>query len=222
MPRYHDLSLPIADHFRWKVERREKENHAHGNQFQVTWQGWSVHGFTHIDSPKHMLPEGSTTSDFRLEQLCGPAAVVDLTHVPDNQPISAAIIAQQGAHIAEGDIVLLKTCRELRHSIDTAEFWTTSPWLDREACEWLRAKRIKALGVDFPQDEAIRHLLTGVVKPMESFVSHDVLLRHGVLLIEYLTNLSALAKPRTTIFALPIKIPNADGAPARVIAVEED
>lgn len=217
-----DLSLPVADHFRWRVDRQLKAQHARGDQFQITWVGWTVHGFTHIDAPRHMLADGTTTSDFQLEQLVGPAAVVDLTDVAPGQPIAAATLAARGGHIERGDIVLLKTCWEERHSIQTPEFWTQAPWLTREACEWLHARAIKALGVDFPQDEPIRHLLNGVVKPISEYVSHDVLLRRGVLLIEYLCNLRALRGPRTQVFALPLKIPDADGAPARVIAVEED
>ena len=38
--------------------------------------------------------------------------------------------------------------------------------------------------------------------------------------IEYLCNLAALPGPRTTLFALPLKVLGADGAPARVIAYE--
>ena len=223
MPKLIDLTLPIADHFRWKVDRTLKAEHARGDQFQITWIGWTVHGFTHVDAPLHMLANGTTTSDFQLEQLVGPAAIVDLTDaVTSNEPITRETIAERGGHIRRGDIVLLKTCWEERHSIATPEFWTQAPWLTRESCEWLYAREIKALGVDFPQDEPIRHLLQSVVKPISEYVSHDVLLRRGVLLIEYLCNLRALRGPRTHLVALPLKVPDADGAPARVIAMEED
>ncbi len=40
-------------------------------------------------------------------------------------------------------------------------------------------------------------------------------------MIEYLCNTAALAGPRTFLCALPLKVPAADGAPARVIAIEE-
>ena len=44
--------------------------------------------------------------------------------------------------------------------------------------------------------------------------------RAGVTLIEYLVNTSALKGPRTLLCAAPLKIPGADGAPARVFAIE--
>jgi arylformamidase len=48
-----------------------------------------------------------------------------------------------------------------------------------------------------------------------------VLLKNGVILIEYLSNTAAIEGPRTFICCLPLKIPGADGAPARVIALED-
>ena len=45
-----DLTMPIADHFRWPVDRRQKKS----DTFQVTWVGWTVHGFTHVDAPRHL------------------------------------------------------------------------------------------------------------------------------------------------------------------------
>ena len=100
------------------------------------------------------------------------------------------------------------------------DFWTRSPYLTRPACEWLAAREPAAVGFDFPQDRPIRELLEGNRPPMGKFVSHDVILRRGVPLIEYLCNLRAVASARTEICALPLKILDADGAPARVIAIE--
>jgi arylformamidase len=51
-------------------------------------------------------------------------------------------------------------------------------------------------------------------------VSHDVILRRGVPLIEYLCNLGAVRSARAEICALPLKLLDADGAPARVVAIE--
>jgi arylformamidase len=76
------------------------------------------------------------------------------------------------------------------------------------------------VAVDFPQDYTIRLLLDGVVAPRPEHVTHDVLLKSGVTLIEYLVNTAALAGPRTFLCAAPLKIPNADGAPSRAFALE--
>ncbi len=215
-----DLSVPVANHFRWAVERKLRGDFARGDDFQITWVGWSVHGFTHMDAPRHMVPGGATTSDIALDRLIGDAAILDLTAVADDTEIGREHVAAAGAHLAPGDIALLRTDWDQRASLDAPEFWTRAPYMSRAACEWLLARRIKAVGFDFPQDRPIRGLLTGEHAPLAEFVTHDVLLRNGVVMLEYLCNLGALAGPRTQLVALPLKIPDADGAPTRVIAIE--
>ncbi|WGF87950.1 cyclase family protein [Marinivivus vitaminiproducens] len=222
MSRIVDLTVPIEPHFRWPMERSLKADFAKGQQFQITWLGLVVHGFTHIDSPRHILPDGKTSSDVPLETTIGEASVVDLSAVEPKQEITAEFLSARAGHVREGDIVLLKTCWDERRALHTPEFWTDAPYLSRGACEWLLERRIKALAPDFPQDYPIRLLLGGDTAPLTDFVSHDVLLRNGVILIEYVCNFGALTHPRTTVYALPIKLPDADGCPARVIAVEPD
>lgn len=218
MRRIIDLSYPIEDHFRWKVERRLAASFEDGAQFQITRFGLAVHGFTHIDAPRHMLPDGYTTSDFRLESLVGEAAIVDLSGIAPGTAITAAHMDR--ADIRPGDLVFLKAAWDLRHALSSSLFWTEAPYLTRQACERLLERRPGAVGFDFPQDKPIRNLLSGETAPIEEFVSHDVLLRNGVPLIEYLRNLSAISAPRAEVCALPIALPDADGAPARVIAIE--
>jgi kynurenine formamidase len=222
MPRIIDLTLPIEQHFRWAVERKLKGDLASGDGFQVTWLGLPVHAFTHIDAPRHMVSRGPTTSEVGLERVVGEASVVDLSGITPDTAIGPELLEEKCRQVRAGDIVLLKTCWDQVASIHTAEFWTTAPYMTREACTWLLDKDIKALGVDFPQDYPIRGLLTGQTAPIAEFVTHDVLLRQGVILIEYLCNLAALGSARTMLFALPLKLPEADGAPARVIAWEPD
>jgi len=220
LTRIVDLSMPIENHFRWPVERSQKGDLEAGDVYQITRLGMVVHGFTHIDSPRHILARGDTTSEIGLARTGGAAAVLDLSGIAPETEITGETIAAAGGHLETGDIAILKTCWEDVHSPQTPEYWTKSPYLSAEACRWLLARGIKALAVDFPQDYPIRGLLDGKQAPIEAFVSHDILLRNGVILIEYLTNLRALTSPRTTLIALPLKIPNADGAPARVIAYE--
>src|SRR6185369_9118115 len=81
------------------------------------------------------------------------------------------------------------------------------PWLTRDAAEWLLARQPTAVAFDFPQDYPIRLLLDGVIAPTGEHVTHDVLLRAGVTLIEYLVNTSALKGPRTYLCAAPMARP---------------
>jgi kynurenine formamidase len=219
MRRIIDLSMPIADHFRWPVERRVAGDQAKGDVFQATWLGWSVHGFTHMDSPRHCVPGGPTTDDVALESTVGEAAVIDLAPVASDEAISAERLAAAGGHVQAGDIVVLRSCWERQRAPTTPAFWTEAPYLTRAAAEWLLARRPRAVGFDFPQDYPIRLLLKGERRPLAENVTHDVLLKNGVILIEYLSNTVALTAPRTFLCCLPLKVPAADGAPARVIAL---
>ena len=222
MPRIIDLSMPIDDHFRWPVERRVRGDHEQGDVFQATWLGWTVHGFTHMDSPRHCVPGGPTTDDVPLERTVGEAAVVDLTPIQPNQAISAERLAGAADHLRAGDIVVMRSCWEQQRSPRTPEFWTEAPYMTREASDWLLARQPRAVAFDFPQDYAIRLLLKGETRPLADNVTHDVLLKNGVILIEYLSNTAALTRPRTFLCCLPLKVPASDGAPARVIALEDN
>ncbi|MCS7269197.1 MAG: cyclase family protein [Geminicoccaceae bacterium] len=216
-----DLTRPVVDHFRWPVERTLLKDHAKGDLFQITRLGLGTHAFTHVDAPRHYFPEGATTSDVPLEATVGPAAVIDLFDVRPNEAVDARRLASRAAHLRAGDVALLATAWDRRHPIEDDRFWREAPFLTRDAAEWLLARGIKALAVDFPQDFVIRDLLDGIVRPIEEHVTHDVLLRRGVILIEYLANTQALERERVFLCCLPLKIPDCDGAPARVVAFLE-
>ena len=217
-----DLTMPIEDHLRWPVERQLIGDFDQGDQFQVTRMGWAVHGFTHMDAPRHMLPDGQTTSDIPLEMVVGSCAVFDLSGIEENRPISRDMLAGACPEVRPGDIALIKAEWDRRFSHQTAEFWTQAPYLTREAAQWLRQTGIKSAAFDFPQDYPIRLLLDHEVAPIEEFVTHDILLRHGIILVEYICNTAALKTQRPTLYCLPLKILNSDGAPARVIAIENE
>ncbi len=221
MPRVIDLSTPIVtNHFRWPVERRLHKNHPEDG-VQATWAGWIVHGFTHMDSPRHFGPDGFTTDSIPLDTVVGEAAVVDVRSVGANAPITERVVREAGAHVREGDIVLMRAGWDRVESIDTPAFWANSPWMTREAAEWLRERKIKAIAYDFPQDYCIRNFLTNAPRaPAEDYVTHQVLLMNGIIMFEYLCNMMEIPGPRTFFVGLPLKLPDSDGAPARAVAIE--
>lgn len=224
MPRIIDLSTPIrAGHFRWPTEQTLAKSFERGDTAQATRIAVSCHAFTHMDAPRHYDPEGYTTDSLKLEQTIGPAAVVDVQAVGPNAPIRAADVERAGGHVRKGDIVLLRAGWDRHADIETPEFWTRSPWVEPDAAEWLFGRGIKAIGYDFPQDKCIRNLVLGDREPApEEAVTHQILLKRGVIMMEYLCNMTAIRGERCEVYALPLKVPDADGAPARIIAIEED
>ena len=117
-------------------------------------------------------------------------------------------------------MVLLKTNWDRQRSPTTKEFWLDSPYLTRDAAEWLLAAGIRTIGYSFPQDYPIRLMLKGEVRPLAEQVTHDVLLRAGVHMIEYVANSADIREANVFLSAAPLKIPGADGAPARVYCIE--
>lgn len=215
-----DLSMPIeTGHLRWPVERGVRGSFAEGDLFEVSWLQSTCHGFTHVDAPSHMVPGGATMSDLDLDHVVGPATVFDISGIEPNQAVTPDMLEQMPP-VEKGSIVVFRSCWYEQEDYRTEQYWRNAPYLNRAGCEWLLERKPTAIAFDFPQDWSIRKLLDGVVLPIEEHVSHDVLLRNGVTLIEYLINTRALTERNTFLCAQPLSLPDADGAPARVIAVE--
>jgi len=217
----YDLSMPIeTGHIRWNVETGKRGNFAEGDLFEVSWLHTTCHGFTHVDAPRHMVPGGAVLGDLSLDRVIGPASVIDLTGVQPNEAIDAKRLDSAGAHVAGNQIVLFKSCWYLQRDYHTESFWREAPYLTRDAAQWLLDRRPTAVAFDFPQDWTIRRLLDGDVRPIEEHVTHDVLLRNNVTLIEYLIGTEQITTDQTFLCAQPLHLPEADGAPARVVAID--
>ena len=220
-PRIVDLSMPVtSDHFRWPAAREVSGDYGAKAPFRVTRVNLSCHSFTHVDARRHMLEGAPAIDQTDPADVAGPAFVADLTDVaPDHEIPAERMQAALEGHGGER-ILLLKTGWDGRRDWRTPAYWREAPWLGRGASEAIAALAPTAVAFDFPQDHTIRLSLDGIVPPIEEHVTHDVLLRNGVTLIEYLVNAAQINDSRVFLCALPIKIEGADGAPARVVAFE--
>lgn len=215
-----DLSMTVGPHFRWSPEITVKGDKSAGDQFRVTRLATTCHGFSHVDAQAHFIAGGPTIERTPLDQVVGPCRIFDLSGVTPGQEIDAATLKAADPGGKNGEILLLASRWDTKRDNQTREFWTEAPWLNRGAAEYLLAQQPTAVAVDFPQDYPIRLLLDGIRVPDEEHVTHDVLLRAGVTLIEYVVNTAALKGSRTFLCAAPLKVADADGAPARIFAIE--
>ncbi len=215
-----DLSMPIEPHFRWPVDLAIKGDIAAGDPFRVSRISMTCHGFSHVDAQAHVIAHSPTIEATELSRVVGPCRVLDLRDVAPNQAIDAQRLAAADPGGPEGDILLLSSGWDTQRDYRTREFWLDAPYLTREAALWLKDRKPTALAFDFPQDYPIRLLLDDKHVPFEQHVTHDICLRAGITLIEYVVNTSALQNPRTFLCAAPLKLPNADGSPARIFAIE--
>jgi arylformamidase len=215
-----DLTLPIRHHFRWEVDIDHLEAFERGDDFQTSKVAMSCHAFTHVDAPAHFVKGGKTVDQISPGEWSGNAAIVDLSELGPMRGIAVDDLEQRDVQGRSEDIFLLKTCWDNKVDVNSSEFWLQAPYLTRPAAEFLRAEAPRCVGFDFPQDFCIREMLQGNAPRREDFVTHDVLLRNGVVMIEYLAGLEQLKGDTVLIVVAPLKLDKSDGAPARVFALD--
>lgn len=159
-----------------------------------------THSGTHIDAPRHFFPDGQTIDRVPLSMLVTEAVVFNLTDKGPNSRITLQEV--DCSRLAEGEAALFNTGWSCQWG---KGFYENFPVLEVEVAEKLMERGAASLAVDFP-------LGTDV---------HQAVLGSGKLLIENLTSLDQISADRVQLIALPLKFLEGDGAPARVIAVEE-
>ncbi|NLT72930.1 MAG: cyclase family protein [Chloroflexi bacterium] len=169
------------------------------------------HVGTHIEAPYHVDPNGNDVSQIPLEQLCGTAAVLDLTSVPAGGVATEDDLrraAEPAGGLHPGDIALLR----FDYDYDAAHV----RHFTAEAIGYLVSAGVKLVGTDLLGIE----LPAGDARLAEQY-NHHQLMSAGICLIEQLAHLNQLARPRVTVYALPVPIKGLDSFPLRVVALEE-
>ena len=225
MSKVIDLTLPIKDHWRWFAHAMRVHDHDRGDLFTHSYMVLNMHGFTHVDAPKHYLAKGATIEHVPLGQWYGEAVVVNLTHIGARQAVTAQDLEQCGGSVRPGDIALLRTDWPLKCDWESMDFWGEGPYVSKSACEWLIAKKVKTVGYDFMPDDVLRYQVLDP-KRLESSTgpentTHHELFPAGITVVEYLVNLHLITKPRVMFYALPLLIERGDGSPVRAVAIED-
>jgi arylformamidase len=186
----------------------------------VNWQGSSFcmfcHYGTHVDAPNHFICDGIPIDDVPLNRVIGSAAVVELSDFGQEGKITGKTLEDRGRHVRPSDIAILRTGWSDKHW-GTDTFWKSGPYLTPDAGDWLVDRKVKAVVYDFSEEYVVRKQgFRG-----EDCIVHHKILGNNILNIEYVVNLGKIERPRCAIIAMPIKLQGLDGAPSRVIALEE-
>lgn len=164
---------------------------------------FGTHTGTHVDAPRHVVPDGAGADRVPLDRLVGPAHVLDLSAL--DPVITRADLAART--VRHGHIVLLKT----RNSgEDPSVFHEDFVACDASAAAYLVERGAAAVGIDGPSIKKFR------VKDE----THQLLLRAGIPIIEGL-DLSHVAAGDFFCVCLPLPLDGADGAPARAVLLSE-
>ena len=210
------LANPIVRHWNWMGEtlRREPEP----GFLAETGVDWPKHGFTHVDAPCHMVRGSLTLDECSLDQLCGEAAVVDISDCVPAKPVTADVLESRGPHVREGDIVVLRSNLHQRFPNTTDEYWQQSTWLDPSGSQWIVERGCKSLVIDFPQDYIAREMNDRLVTNDE-FLEHQIVLGAKLMHLEHVVNLWEIDQRRVFLIGWPLRLPKADGGPASPVAL---
>jgi len=203
----YDISLTLSENLpTWPGDPSIKLNKISsiqdGEMSNVTQLSATVHVGTHIDAPDHFMDNGETVEDIPLELLVGPVQVIEIP--------SAGFITEDDLEVADIPAgttrILFKTSNSDIWASGITEFKKDYIGLGPEAAKSLVESGIKVVGVDY----------LSVAPFSDPAPTHRILLEKKILIIEGL-DLSQVDPGEYTLLCLPLKIKNADGAPARVL-----
>jgi arylformamidase len=200
-----DISIPIKDgmlHYAGNppVHIKRVQSIAAGDPANVSELDMGAHTATHVDAPDHFLADGAGAEALPLEELIGPAEVVDAgaaTSALDLVTLRALELPPRGT-----ERILFKTRNSQLWS--RAEFTHDFVRLDSEAASFLVERGARLLGIDY--------LSIGDAD------AHRVLLGAGVVCVEGL-DLRGVEPGSYELVCLPLKLVGSDGAPARAVLV---
>lgn len=176
----------------------------------ITMIEMSCHHGTHIDAPRHFFNDGPAFEDIALPRLCGRGVVWRIRKGP-HAPLTADDFEAARPKLRRGDMVFIDTGWAERIADSDYE---DHAFLTEEAAWWLVHQGAKLLAIDFSSPEIAAHR-----RPEGfDFPIHRILLGHGVLIAEHVTNYATLAGQTVEAMFAAISIAGSDGGLTRAIA----
>ena len=163
----------------------------------------SSHDGTHIDSPLHFIPGGTTIDAMPIETTVGPARVIGIKNDKE-----VTVEEMEPYNIQTGERILFKTKNSGKvYAVQQyrGDFVTISP----EAAKYLAEKKIRLVGMDY--------LTIASNDPMENInIVHRAFLSNGIFIIEGL-NLDGVEPGDYELMCLPLRLERGDAGPCRAV-----
>ena len=161
------------------------------------------HTGTHIDTPLHFIPGGSTVSDMPLDATVGRARVIE---IKDEEKIKVPELKKH--NIKKGERLLFKT-RNSPIVYESPTFVEDYVYLDGAAAEYLAEKKIRLFGLD--------NITIGHFKEEQNIVkTHQTLLAAGIYILENCA-LGNVPPGEYELLCLPLLMYKGDAGPCRAI-----
>ena len=183
--------------------RRVMSDLTKGDDATVSFLELGAHTGTHIDAPSHFVLDGDGIETTPLDVLTGVVIVADLTD------IDGSITADDLEQLPPGiDRLIVKTRNSGWSRTDT-EFRRDYVAFDESAAQWCVEYGLLLLGIDYLSIEPFDGRELG-------YPTHNTLLEDGIVVLEGL-DLDGVDPGPYFLVALPLLIPDGEGAPARVL-----
>ncbi len=208
--RIYDVSVPISAATPVYpgdpgIEITQSLSLAKGDAANVSKLHFGAHTGTHVDAPAHFIEGASTVQLMDLETLIGPAHLIEI-------PSDVLVIDDQVVERfcpTGGERLLFKTRNSAFWQQAQGHFRPDYTYVSPAGAQKLVGLGVQLVGIDYLSIEQFQP---------EKFLTHEILLRNDVIIIESL-DLSKVPPGSYELICLPLKIAagSGDGAPARVV-----
>jgi arylformamidase len=153
----------------------------------------------------HRLPGGRTLDDYAPGDFILPAQVVEIL---DPKAVTAEDL--EDVKTSPGEAILFRTGNSHSGRAVSGEFSDRYVYIAADAAQWCVDHGLKLVGLDY----------TSVDPYGDAHApAHHILLGGGLLVLEAI-NLAEVRPGRYTLVCLPLRIKDAEGAPARAVLIE--
>jgi arylformamidase len=166
-----------------------------------------AHTGTHIDAPRHFIPDGLTVDQLPLETFVGPARVVDVSAQGDS-PITAQTV--RDAKLNGATRVLFKTSNSEKR-MGKREFSSTWVGITSDGAQALVDQGVRLAGIDYVTIES--------ADQTDKWPTHHILCGAGVVILEG-AKLRDMADGTYFLCCLPMRLKGSEAATTRTILIE--
>ncbi|MDZ5810994.1 cyclase family protein [Halorubrum sp. AD140] len=195
-----------------------------------------THAGTHVDAPRHALPDGATIDEIDPGRFAVDARLVDLRPLEPREAITADALSERLGDGTDSidlavdahdpavdaldpaiDLLVLHTGWATRWG---TERYRDHPYLTASAAVWCRewgvGVGLDAFGPDPTPSSAETDAAAAADEP-DGSPAHDVLLGADLPIVENLCGLDELPT-RFRLYAFPLRLREGDGSPVRAVA----
>lgn len=185
-----------------------------------------THAGTHVDAPRHTVPDGETVDERAVGSFAFDARLVDLRPLEPRESVDPDALPDPSALDRDTDLLVLRT--------GWASHWGSERYRDHPYLTTAAAERCREAGVGVGLDafgpdptptaggggesaESGSESSAGDGDELGSTPAHDVLLGGSLPIVENLRGLDGLPG-RFRLYAFPLRLRDGDGSPVRAVA----